>query len=109
MQKASLCLLELNQGDQAIELCRDILRLHPDMLTAKLGAEWVLSRLVPIWHVPMMNEQERNEAYYEGLKSIDNAGEGGVRDRNRVRSVGDDGRKARREEGIHVRERRSDR
>ena len=70
LQKASLCLLELNQGDQAIELCRDILRVHPDMLTAKLGAEWVLSRLVPIWHVPMMNEQERNEAYYGGLKSI---------------------------------------
>ena len=38
------------------------------MLTARLGAEWVLSKLVPIWHVPMMNEAERNRAYEEGLR-----------------------------------------
>jgi tetratricopeptide (TPR) repeat protein len=70
LKKASLCLLESNQGDQAIELCREILSVRPDMLTAKLGAEWVLSQLVPIWHVPMMNEQERNRAYYDGLQSV---------------------------------------
>ena len=70
LKRASLCLLELNQGAQAIELCRDILKIHPDNLTAKLGADWVLSKLVPIWHVPMMNEQERNQAYYDGLASV---------------------------------------
>ncbi len=70
LKKASLCLLELNEGVQAIELCRDVLRVHPDMLTAKLGVEWVLSKLVPIWHVPMMNERQRNTAYYDGLKAI---------------------------------------
>jgi len=70
LKKASLCLLALNQGDQAIELCRDILRVHPDLLTARLGAEWILSQLVPIWHVPMMNEPERNKAFYDGLQSL---------------------------------------
>jgi len=70
LKKASLCLLELNQASQAMALCRDILKIHPDMLTAKLGADWILSKLVPTWHAPMMNEQERNKAYYDGLESI---------------------------------------
>ncbi len=70
LKKATLCLLESGQGSQAIELCRDILKAHPDNLTAKLGAEWLLSQLVPIWHVPMMNEPERNKAYYDGLAAV---------------------------------------
>ena len=70
LKKASLCLLESGQGHQAIELCRDILRVHPDNLTARLGAEWVLSQLVPIWHIPMMNEPERNQAFYDGLQAV---------------------------------------
>ena len=70
LKKASLCLLQLDQGSQAIELCRDILRTHPEMLTARIGADWVLSKLVPYWHIPMMNEQERNQAYYAGLESV---------------------------------------
>lgn len=70
LKKATLCLLELGQGDQALDLCRDILKADPGNLTAKLGAEWVLSQLVPLWHVPMMNEPERNQAYYDGLASV---------------------------------------
>jgi tetratricopeptide (TPR) repeat protein len=70
LKKASVCLLHLDRGHEAIQLCRDILKVHPDSLTAKLGAEWLLSQLVPLWHIPMMNEQERNRAYYEGLQSV---------------------------------------
>lgn len=70
LKKASVCLLHLDRGDEAIELCRDILKVDPDNLTAKLGAEWLLSQLVPFWHIPMMNEQDRNNAYYEGLRSV---------------------------------------
>lgn len=69
LKKATLCLLESGQGDEALELCRSILRLHPGNLTARLGAEWVLSQLVPLWHVPMMNEPERNQAFHDGLQS----------------------------------------
>lgn len=70
LKKASVCLLESGQGEQAIDLCRDILRVHPDNLAARLGAQWVLTQLVPIWHVPMMNEQERNQAFHDGLASL---------------------------------------
>lgn len=69
LKKATLCLLESNRGEEAIQLCRDTLRVDPGNLTAKLGAEWVLSQLVPLWHVPMMNEQERNDAFERGLQS----------------------------------------
>ncbi len=61
LKKASLCLLQLDQGSQAIDLCQEILKDHPEMLTARIGADWVLSKLVPYWHIPMMNEQERNQ------------------------------------------------
>ncbi|MDB5947471.1 MAG: hypothetical protein JWQ33_2497 [Ramlibacter sp.] len=70
LKKATVCLLESGQGEQAIELCQDILKVHPDNLTAKLGTEWILSQLVPLWHVPMMNEPERNQAFYDGLGSL---------------------------------------
>jgi len=69
LKKATLCLLESNRGREAIELCRETLRADPDNLTAKLGAEWLLSQLVPLWHIPMMNEPERNQAFYDGLQS----------------------------------------
>jgi tetratricopeptide (TPR) repeat protein len=69
LKKVTVILLESGQGQQAIELCRGILASHPDNLTAKLGAEWILSQLVPLWHVPMMNEPERNQAFYDGLAS----------------------------------------
>ena len=40
------------------------------MVTAQLGVEWVTSKLVPIWHVPMINEPERNQAYHDGLAAV---------------------------------------
>ncbi|MBG9390278.1 tetratricopeptide repeat protein [Caenimonas aquaedulcis] len=67
LKDAVLRLLEAGQGDAALALCRDVLKTQPDNLTAKLGAEWVLSQLVPLWHVPMMNEPERNQAFQDGL------------------------------------------
>jgi len=70
LKKATLCLLDCGEGDQALELCRGILKVHPGNLTAKLGAEWVLSQLVPLWHVPMMNEPERNQAFHDGLEAV---------------------------------------
>lgn len=68
LKKATACLLQAGQGVRAIELCREILAADPGHLAARLGAQWVLSQLVPLWHVPMMNETERNQAYHDGLQ-----------------------------------------
>ncbi len=69
LKKATLCLLESGRGQEGIALCREILRADPDNLTARLGAEWLLSQLVPLWHIPMMNEQERNQAFHDALQA----------------------------------------
>ena len=69
LKKATTCQLHMDKGQDAIDLCRNVLKANPDSLTAKLGAEWVLSQMVPLWHVPMMNEDERNQPYYDALKA----------------------------------------
>lgn len=69
LKKATMCLLQANRGEEAIALCREVLKAHPDSLTAKLGAEWLKSQLVPLWHVPMMNEEARNRPYHDALQA----------------------------------------
>jgi tetratricopeptide (TPR) repeat protein len=69
LKKISVCLVKLNRGGEAIRLFRDALQVQPSLLTAKLGITWVLSQMIPAWHLPMMNELDRNNAYFLGLQS----------------------------------------
>jgi type II protein arginine methyltransferase len=69
LKKISICLVNLNRGGEAIQLFRNALEVHPSLLTAKLGITWVLSQMIPAWHLPMMNEWDRNNAYYLGMQS----------------------------------------
>ena len=69
LKNATLCLLELDRAPEGIALCREVMKADPGNLTARLGAEWLLTQIVPLWHVPMMNEHERNEAFHQGLQS----------------------------------------
>ena len=70
LKTACLNLLTLHKGSQAIELCEEILRMQPSNPAARIVRQWILNELVPSWHVPMMNELERNQAYYDGLASV---------------------------------------
>lgn len=67
VKKASVCLSSQGRVDEGIDLCREALAARPESLTARLGLDWLLSQLVPLWHVPMMNERERNQAYLDGI------------------------------------------
>ena len=69
LKKATALLLQLDRAEEGIALCRDVLRADPHNITARLGAEWLLAQVVPLWHVPMVNEQERNQAYFDALKA----------------------------------------
>lgn len=69
LKKATLCLLQLDRGPEAIELCKRALEANPDSIAARLGAEWLLGQMVPLWHVPMMNEEERNRPYLQALEA----------------------------------------
>ena len=59
LEKATFCLLRAHRGVEAIELCRRIAQSRPAALGPKQIAERALGELVPNWHVPMINEQER--------------------------------------------------
>lgn len=74
LKKISVCLVKLNRGGDAIRFFRDALQVQPSLLTAKLGITWVLSQMIPAWHLPMMNEWDRNNAYYLGLQSAMTSG-----------------------------------
>jgi tetratricopeptide (TPR) repeat protein len=69
LKKISVCLVGRQRGAEAIQLCRNALAVNPSLLTAKLGMSWLIDKIVPNWHVPMMNEFERNNAYFLGMQA----------------------------------------
>ena len=63
-------LKEMAAPDEALTYYRQVLAISPKNIAAQQGAYLALSRTVPEWHVPMMNEQHRNQAYYDALKAV---------------------------------------
>lgn len=55
--------------DDALVHFRAALDISPRQINALQGVHDILTRLVPQWHVPMMNEQKRNHAYHAALRS----------------------------------------
>ncbi|MGB7815063.1 MAG: tetratricopeptide repeat protein [Methylotenera sp.] len=62
-------LKEMSEPAEALVYYRKVLAISPSNIAAQQGAYLALSRTVPEWHVPMMNEQHRNQAYFDALKS----------------------------------------
>jgi tetratricopeptide (TPR) repeat protein len=63
-------LKEMATPDEALVYYRKVLAISPQNIAAQQGAYLSLSRTVPEWHVPMMNEQNRNQAYFDALKAV---------------------------------------
>ena len=63
-------LKEIAAPDDALVYYRKVLVISPKLIAAQQGAYLALSRTVPEWHVPMMNEQNRNQAYFDALKAV---------------------------------------
>ena len=63
-------LKEMAAPDEALVYYRKVLVISPKLIAAQQGAYLALSRTVPEWHVPMMNEQNRNQAYFDALKAV---------------------------------------
>jgi tetratricopeptide (TPR) repeat protein len=62
-------LLELRQANAAIAAYRKAIELDPRNLEAHTGLNRSLGNLIPLWHVPMMNDAPRNDAYYAALQA----------------------------------------
>jgi tetratricopeptide (TPR) repeat protein len=63
-------LKEMAAPDEALTYYHKVLEISPTNIAAQQGAYLALSRTVPEWHVPMMNEQTRNQAYFDALKAV---------------------------------------
>lgn len=63
-------LKEMSEPDEALVYYRRVLEISPTLIAAQQGAYQAISRIVPEWHVPMMNEQNRNQAYFDALKTV---------------------------------------
>ncbi len=55
--------------DEAEACYRRALELMPTSVDANINLSSVLSQLVPLWHIPMMNDARRNAAYLEALRA----------------------------------------
>ena len=62
-------LKEMSEPAEALVYYRKVIAISPTLIAAQQGAYLALSRTVPEWHVPMMNEQNRNQAYFDALKA----------------------------------------
>jgi tetratricopeptide (TPR) repeat protein len=63
-------LKEMSEPAEALVYYRKVLAISPSNIAAQQGAYLALSRTVPEWHVPMMNEQNRNQAYFDALNAV---------------------------------------
>ena len=61
-------LKELGRLDQAKECLKHAIELEPDFVQARVNLNAVAMSAVPSWHLPMMNDEVRNNAYYNAIK-----------------------------------------
>ena len=48
---------------------RKAIEIKPDFVEAKINLDFITNQQVPLWHIPMMNDDERNNAYLKAIKS----------------------------------------
>ncbi len=60
---------DTGKAEEALIHYRNALDIAPTLLAAHQGIHLALQRIVPEWHVPMMNEHRRNQAYFDALQN----------------------------------------
>lgn len=65
-----LLLVGTGQSEAAIPFFRAALERDPRHIAAEFGLREAMATLVPSWHIPMMNEPKRNEAYRKAIRAL---------------------------------------
>jgi tetratricopeptide (TPR) repeat protein len=65
-----MALVELGADGEAIAAFERALALRPGDAAAEFGLRETIARLTPPWHIPMMNEPQRNLAYREAIRAV---------------------------------------
>ena len=74
-------LKEQEKLDEAIDAFKKAISVKPDYVEAEMNLAAIKRLAVPDWHIPMMNEDFRNNAYQKAIKSA-------VQDRDVVLDIG---------------------
>ena len=61
-------LQDLGRLDESIKLFKKVIELNPDFVNGRRSLNQVSSSAVTGWHVPMMNDKVRNNAYSDAIK-----------------------------------------
>tara|TARA_B100001996_G_scaffold19447_1_gene15835 strand:+ start:226 stop:2064 length:1839 start_codon:yes stop_codon:yes gene_type:complete len=61
-------LTELGRLEEAAKVYKKIIDLKPDHAEARMNLEKVMQGIVPAWHINMMNDELRNNAFFEAIK-----------------------------------------
>ena len=62
-------LLKQQRLKEAIASFHQTINLDPANIEANDGLNSALTQLIPMWHVPMMNDKPRNDAYFAALQA----------------------------------------
>jgi tetratricopeptide (TPR) repeat protein len=62
------CLLDLNRGEDSLALLRQAVERFPEDEDLQFALRLHMSGMIPAWHIPMINDEERNSAYEAALK-----------------------------------------
>ena len=65
----AIALEALGRVAEAVAAYQQAFRLKPTYFPSLFGTIRALTKVVPLWHVPMMNDTARNDAYFAALRS----------------------------------------
>ena len=63
-----MTLKELGRVEESIDYLKQAVELNPINLKARISLDTVASSLVPSWHLSMMHDEVRNNAYSDAIK-----------------------------------------
>lgn len=67
LQEYVSALVKRQREEEALKVCDEAIKKAPKNISAHIGRDWVTSLIAPIWHIPMVNEKQRNQAYFDGI------------------------------------------
>ena len=65
-------LKDLGRFEEASNALQKAIKINPNLLEAKVNVEDISQKIVPRWHIPMINDHERNKKYFDAIKKAVN-------------------------------------
>ncbi|KAA0692521.1 tetratricopeptide repeat protein [Neorhizobium sp. P12A] len=68
LNNLAVTMSDAGRRDEALEMFHQVLRLQPDNIDVRHQIRRLSSAIVPFWHIAMMNDQPRNDAFEAAIK-----------------------------------------